>query len=260
MPGVPDLLREIHRLRIHAREMQAEIDRGPVALKAHRNKLAKLEAAFAEAQDTLKKLKVTTHEKEVSLKAANQQIAKYEKQTDEVTDMKQMEALSSIRSPRQGKGRRSRRRNPDCSWRNRRADRETAGSRAGGQKGEDGPGGVRDGSEGTANDRLAVELKSAQAQLADVEAEMPADMRPHYQRMVNAFGADSLAAIDRQDVCTLQYADHQPAIDRSPGRRVRLVPELRAGVVSDSDERSRLFDNFLLRAPISPARPRPSTF
>src|SRR5215831_16783643 len=93
MPGVAEFLREIHRLRRHAREMQQEIDRAPVVLRAHKAKKEKAEASAAEAHDAVKKLKVATHEKEVTLKTTIQQIAKYEKQLDEVTDMKQMEAL-----------------------------------------------------------------------------------------------------------------------------------------------------------------------
>ena len=69
MPGVADILREIHRLRRHAREMQQEIDRSPIVLKAHKNKMEKAEAAAAGGHDALKKLKVATHEKEVSLKS-----------------------------------------------------------------------------------------------------------------------------------------------------------------------------------------------
>ena len=45
MPGVADILREIHRLRRHAREMQQELDRAPIVLKAHRTKAEKIQAA-----------------------------------------------------------------------------------------------------------------------------------------------------------------------------------------------------------------------
>src|SRR4051812_21555284 len=93
MAGIGDVLREIHRLRKHARDLQQEIDRGPIQLKARRNVAAKAEQAAADAHADLKKLKVATHEKEVSLKAAHAQIAKYEKQQDEVTDKKQFDAL-----------------------------------------------------------------------------------------------------------------------------------------------------------------------
>src|SRR5262245_21628479 len=93
MPGVSHLLREIHRLRLHARDLQAAIERGRVVHKGQKNKRIKHEDTAREAHEALKKLKVASHEKEVQLKATLGQIAKYEKQTDEVTDMKQMEAL-----------------------------------------------------------------------------------------------------------------------------------------------------------------------
>src|SRR5581483_7791923 len=93
MAGIGDTFREIHRLRRHARDLQQELDRGPYQLKAHKAKAARVEDQFREAQEALKKLKVATHENEVSLKAAHGQIAKYERQLDEATDKKQYDAL-----------------------------------------------------------------------------------------------------------------------------------------------------------------------
>ena len=44
MAGIPDTLREIHRLRRLARDFQTEIDRAPYQMKAQKAKAAKLDA------------------------------------------------------------------------------------------------------------------------------------------------------------------------------------------------------------------------
>ena len=76
MAGLQDSLREIHRLRKLARDLQAEIDRIPIQLKARNNLVAKNEASLKDAQDTLKKVKVGVLEKESSLKTSHQSIAR----------------------------------------------------------------------------------------------------------------------------------------------------------------------------------------
>src|SRR5947209_18934198 len=105
MPGIGETFGEIHRLRRFARDLQQEIDRGPIQLKARRNFAAKIAEAHRTAQDELKKLKVSVHEKEGSLKAAHTQIAKYEKQLDDVTDKKQYDALKHEIASAQAKAR-----------------------------------------------------------------------------------------------------------------------------------------------------------
>jgi predicted nucleic acid-binding Zn-ribbon protein len=192
MPGVADFLREIHRLRRHAREMQQELDRAPIVLKAHRNKLAKCETDATEGHDTLKKLKVATHEKEVTLKTTVQQIAKYEKQLDEVTDTKQMEALRHQIANAQEKvstledeilnslseiDERTAKL-PELDQSAAKAKTDFAAFEA---------------DQKERNARLAEELKSALAGVAEVESRLPPDMKQHYQRMINAFGADAFA-------------------------------------------------------------------
>src|SRR5438034_3743091 len=93
MAAISNVLREIHRLRKHAHEVQEQIDRAPVQLKAQKNKAAKAETAVADAQEALKKTKVAILDREATLKATHQQIAKYERQKDEVTDSKAYAAL-----------------------------------------------------------------------------------------------------------------------------------------------------------------------
>jgi hypothetical protein len=93
MPGPSSILRELHRLHRHAEDLRTQINRGPQTIKAHQEKTAKLEELLHQAQDSIKKLKVSLHEKEVSLKSQQQVVAKHEKQLNEATSRKEYDAL-----------------------------------------------------------------------------------------------------------------------------------------------------------------------
>ena len=86
-------LREVHRLRRHAKELQDEIDRAPRILKARQAKITTQETALKEGQDELKRLKVAASDKESQLKGLQQNIAKHEKQKNEATSKKEYDAL-----------------------------------------------------------------------------------------------------------------------------------------------------------------------
>jgi predicted nucleic acid-binding Zn-ribbon protein len=86
-------LREVHRLRRHAKELQDEIERAPRILKARQAKITAEENALKEGQDELKRLKVSALDKESQLKGLQQNIAKHEKQKNEATAKKEYDAL-----------------------------------------------------------------------------------------------------------------------------------------------------------------------
>ncbi len=210
MAGVSDSLREIHRLRRHAREMQAEIDRGPLTLKAHRARAAKIEDVARDAHESLKKLKVTAHEKEVSLKSTVGQIAKYEKQLDTASDTKQMEALKHQIEHAKAQAATL---EDEILTALAEIDERTAKLP---QQDADAAKAKNDLAAFEAEhqdrlQRLAEELRSALAQLAEVEAHLPADVKPQYQRAVNAYGADALAAVEGQTCqqCHTQITSQQ---------------------------------------------------
>src|SRR5438132_1692159 len=95
MPGPAATLREIHRLRRLAKDLEGRIAQQPRLLRAQQNAVTKQEENLREAQEAIKRLKVTTHEKEVSLKTTNQLIAKHEKQLNEAATKKEYDALKS---------------------------------------------------------------------------------------------------------------------------------------------------------------------
>src|SRR5437660_7641727 len=87
------LFRELHRLHHFARELQDQVDRGPRLLKAQQDKVDREEQTLKKALDDVKKLKVTVHEKEVGLKAKQQDIAKHEQQRNQASNKKEYDAL-----------------------------------------------------------------------------------------------------------------------------------------------------------------------
>src|SRR6266478_8361807 len=95
MSGPGQSLREVHRLRRHAKNLQDEIDRVPRQLKIQQAKVARQEEILRDAQETLKKTKVSIHEGEVTLKSIHSQIAKHRKQLNEAGGKKEYDALHS---------------------------------------------------------------------------------------------------------------------------------------------------------------------
>jgi uncharacterized protein len=93
MAGPMPVFREIHRLRSFIHNLQEQLDRIPRLRKAHQGRLQKQEQALRETQDAVRKLKVTASDKEKTLKAKNDQIARYEQQINLVSSKKEFDAL-----------------------------------------------------------------------------------------------------------------------------------------------------------------------
>jgi predicted nucleic acid-binding Zn-ribbon protein len=193
MPGPASLMREIHRLRRFARDLQEQTDRLPRQSKAHQAKVARQEELLRQEQDAIKKLKVAGHEKEISLKTAHAQIAKYEQQRNEAASKKEYDALQAeiagVRAKCQqledeilagmAEGEERAARLPEREQAVKLAREEAAAFEKGAAE--------RQAS-------LAAQLAETQAKLAEVEAGIPAPVRAQYNRLVAAMGADALAA------------------------------------------------------------------
>src|SRR5262245_19525950 len=92
MAGPAEIFREVHRLQKTVRDLREQIERFPHQLKAQKAKVTRHEQMLHEGQDALKRLKVKTHELEVTLKGKHQQIKKYEDQQRGATSSKEYEA------------------------------------------------------------------------------------------------------------------------------------------------------------------------
>jgi uncharacterized protein len=200
MSGPALVMREAHRLRKLARELQEQLERGPRQIKAHQAKIARQETLLRDEQDAIKKLKVGMHEKEVSLKTTHTQIAKYEKQLAESASKKEYDALQNeIAIARERtrqiedeifaaitEGEERAARVPELEKALRQAKDDAAAFE-----------------KGTAerNAGLTTHLAETQSKLKEVEATIPVDVRTQYNRIVTAMGPDGFAAVQDRN-CT----------------------------------------------------------
>lgn len=198
-------LREAHRLRRHAKDLQSEIDRGPIRLKAQQAKIAKQEESLRQGQETLKKQKVKMHEKEVTLKTAQQQITKYEEQRNKATSKKEYDAFQAeIASTRKqilkieddilevmSEVEEKAAQIPELDKAVKQAKEElvqfekTTQARAAG---------------------LTEQFRQAQKELADIEATLAPEVRTQYLRLVTARGEDALSAVQGR-TCQACYTE-----------------------------------------------------
>ena len=203
MAATADLIRELHRLHRLIRDLNTEIDDSPKLRKTQQGKLTRTEANLHDAQEAIKHLKVEVHEKEVSLKATHQLIAKHEKQRNEAGAKKEYDALQSeINQERK-----------NCAV----LEDEILGLMSQIEEKIIGVPALEKAVQLSRNDlanfekdsqervgRLTAELQNAQSQLIQAEKTMPTDLRPNYDRLIQAHGADGLAAV-RDKTCTSCY-------------------------------------------------------
>jgi predicted nucleic acid-binding Zn-ribbon protein len=192
--GTATTLREIHRLRRHAKNLQDELDRIPRLLKAQQAKVARAETALSEAQEGLKKIKVTIHEKEVSDKSVHQTIAKHKKQRNEATGKKEFDALSAEIAVEEHKAQKLEEEILACMMemeeRTSKIPESEQALKQAKQECSD-----YEKSVGERQTNLRSQLAKAEMDLKDVEAHLPEDIRPQYQRLVAARGEDSMAPV-----------------------------------------------------------------
>lgn len=195
MAEVGALLKELHRLRSHLHELQTRLDQGPKSLQAQKNKVAVQEAALKAAQDEIKKLKMSIHEKELSVKTTLGQIAKYEKQVESAANKKEYDALKHEIA--EAKTRITTLEDESlvamAELEEKIAalpavEQKTAKVRADAAQFE------KDYADKVA--RWQEEKTKAEAELAATETKIPDDMAPIYRRLVQNKGHDAIAAVE----------------------------------------------------------------
>ncbi len=205
MPGPGPILREIHRLRRNIAELTSATENGPRQLKAQQNKIAKDEESVKKAQEIVKQSKVHIHEKEVSIKATQTEIAKHEKQLGEISTKKEYDALrSEIAKAKEGI-----RKIEDAILElmlesDEKAQVVPEAEKAVKKAKEDLVQFERDLAEKL--QRYAAETTRAVEELKKVEATLPDDIKIHYDRLVNFKGEESIAGVEGQ-TCTACYTD-----------------------------------------------------
>jgi predicted nucleic acid-binding Zn-ribbon protein len=187
MPTLSDVFREIHRLRRHARDLQAEIDRAPVQLKARQNFAAKQAKLLQDGRDHL-------HAKETDLKAAHEQLQKYKRQLNTITDQKQFEALKHEIADTEA---RCGKLEEEILLGLGEVDDQSAAVpalEAGASKSDSDLKSFATDTK-TRHEQLSAELKKTLDELKVLEKELPVDVQPEYHRRVASYGADALASV-----------------------------------------------------------------
>jgi uncharacterized protein len=205
MPGPAVIFRQIHRLRRFTHDLQEQLRRAPLQLKAQQAKVARQEELQREAQEAIKHLKVEVHAKEVTLKTTHAQVAKHQKQLNEATSKKEYDALQAeITAGRaecqrledeilacMAEGEEKTAQLPELEKAVRQAKEEYARFEAGQQERQAG---------------LQAQLAEAQGQLLEAEAGIPPDTRVQYERVVASKGPDALAAVQNR-TCSACYTE-----------------------------------------------------
>jgi predicted nucleic acid-binding Zn-ribbon protein len=199
------ILREIHRLRRFAKDLQTKIDQAPRTLKTQQGRVARQEEILRQSQDGLKHLKVSIHEKEVTLRTTLQQITKHEKQQNEAAGKKEYDALqheidAAKKKMQQleddildamGKSEDEAARLPELEKTLKEVREEVAQFE-------------RD--SGARQASYAEQLKEAQQQIAEVEGSLPPEIGPIYNRLIASKGEDGMAAINGR-TCMACYTE-----------------------------------------------------
>lgn len=188
------VLKEIHRLRRHLRDLQSEIDLGPRVLKIQQQKLADEERIHKEAHDTVKRLKIEHKEDEVTLRQTEQLIEKYQAQLNTAGSKKEFDAKQiEIANATTKKGeledkilntiteieeRTAKLPEDDRRWAD--AQKEFAQYQVDAKE---------------RLERLYADQKASQEDLVKWEVQLPVEIKPQYDRLVKAYGPDGLASV-----------------------------------------------------------------
>jgi predicted nucleic acid-binding Zn-ribbon protein len=200
MPGPASLFREIHRLRRFLDDLKEQLERIPRSRKAFQTRLAKAEQTLKDEQDAVKKLKVTASDKEKQLKSKEALIERYTRQQNEVSSKKEYDALvleiahardaialletEILQAMSDGDDKQARL--PELEKAVAAAKQDLAKFEA---------------DVGPRKALLEQEQTRAQASLKEVEAQVPRDLRPQYDRTISSLGADGFA-LARGMACT----------------------------------------------------------
>ncbi len=197
--GISPLLRDIHRLRRHLRDLEAELQRIPRLRKAHQNQFALKEKELTDVRAAIKHDKLIQQQRESDLASSNDQLAKSERQLNEIMNAKEYTTKKSeierhharvseleetifglIATIDAAEARIPVLEEEILTAQETLAQFETESAQR--------------------KERLEREHAHASAELAKVESQIPIDIRDKLARLVAAHGADALAAV-RTNAC-----------------------------------------------------------
>jgi predicted nucleic acid-binding Zn-ribbon protein len=205
MAGPATILREIHRLRRYAADLKAEIDRIPHLTRLQQAKVARQEEALRETHDTVKRLKLSSHEKELQLKTNLQQITKHEDQLNQAGSKKEYDALKVEITSDKNKSRELEDQILEIMGQIEERTAQVPEAEKAVKQAKEEYAEFERGIQGR-RDNLTQQLNETLKALADVEGTLPPDIRPQYDRQVAARGEDAMAAVQNR-TCMACYTE-----------------------------------------------------
>jgi len=192
MSVVTSALRECHRLRVHLRDLQAEIDRGPRVRKGREEELEAERKVHQDYLDHITRLKLKQRQDEVTLKETESRLGKLELQLTEAVSQKEFAAKQSeIEQAKVKKGELE-----DAILSTiMELEEKTAGIPAANQKWADAQAEFAQYEKEAAErlEQMKQDQEASKADLARNESLLPADVKPTYDTIVKAKGPDALA-------------------------------------------------------------------
>lgn len=192
--NIVEIMRELHRVRKHARDLRQQIERAPRTLEVQRAKVAREEKALKEAKDALQNLKKGNMDKELTFKSTHAEMLKKKAYLNAAADAKAYKALDTeIKNA-----------TALCA---RLEEEILAGMAAVEEQTAKLPEMEKSLAkakedfatfERTAGDRVASHrqlLEQAQAKLKEVEATIPEVVRPTYAKLTGSRDDDGLAGV-----------------------------------------------------------------
>ncbi len=211
MATTAELMREIHRLRRFARDLQEQIERAPLQHKAQKARVTRQEDAVRDNHDAIARLKVAIREKEGTLKATHGQINKHEKQLNEAGSKKEYDALQAeIASDRAKCGTLEEEILAAMTQTEERTAKVPELDNTVKTVREEFARWEKDSGARLAD--MKRQLDETQARLKEVEAAVPANVRSTYDRTIRGKGADAFASAADRNLRLLPLGDHGPAI------------------------------------------------
>jgi predicted nucleic acid-binding Zn-ribbon protein len=191
--SVTSALRECHRLRLHLRNLQAEIDRGPRILQEHQDELDAARREHQAHHDAIKALRLKQRDDEGTLKQTDARLAKLEEQLTGISVQKEYAAKElEIAHAKEKKG--------ELEDAILAAITGLEGKTAAVPAVEEKWKAAQDEfkrAEGEAAERLErlrADLEASRADLAKAEATIPPDAKSTYDQIVRTKGPDAFAA------------------------------------------------------------------
>ena len=219
MATAAHILKDIHRLKRHVKDLEGKLEQGPRAHKAHKLKVTQAEAAMHKAQEGIKHFKVKIHEKETSVKVAQQGIEKLEKTP--ISNKKEYDALRTEVAAANKSIHKLEDEILETMGELEEKAKQTPLAEAAVKKAKADAAQFEKEHQGRL-DLWSAERQSALAQLGEAEAQLPEDLRIIYDRMCGSKWADAISAVHGR-ICVTCYTEVTPQMSNELQRGIFVI-------------------------------------